>query len=307
MEAASFRRNAKTEDVIDRWSHVIRRLTRGTVRTRPVATPSLSLNSLFMQHKDVVAEAITDSGKKLAFVTRVLEKPIRRERRPGPNQIGALIISTTKSAPATASKVFTGSNTSPSVTQRAGNTGTLHHPAQPARAVQPSRARTIIRTLSFPLMAPPQKTSRDSYSRAPISSLALRVGSRNSCWTKGRILLTTIPPRPPTTSRADEAPTSLAPFHAIPPAPAVLLPGDSISLTLMCTAIRSAFRLAYVAGQHELGNLDVRLCCGNRKRLTTYVRLPSHSYASNDADNILYFFGRLCPFVQISRLSGRSH
>ena len=53
---------------------------------------------LFMQNKDVVVEAVTGSGKTLAFVIPVLEKLMRRERRLGPNQIGALIISPTRSA-----------------------------------------------------------------------------------------------------------------------------------------------------------------------------------------------------------------
>ena len=52
---------------------------------------------LFMQNKDVVVEAVTGSGKTLAFVIPTLEKLIRRERRLGPNQIGALIISPTRS------------------------------------------------------------------------------------------------------------------------------------------------------------------------------------------------------------------
>jgi len=56
---------------------------------------------LFMQHKDVVVEAVTGSGKTLTFVIPILEKLIRRERRLGPNQIGALIISPTRSALAT--------------------------------------------------------------------------------------------------------------------------------------------------------------------------------------------------------------
>lgn len=43
-------------------------------------------------------EAVTGSGKTLAFVIPILEKLIRRERRLGPNQIGALIISPTRSA-----------------------------------------------------------------------------------------------------------------------------------------------------------------------------------------------------------------
>ena len=38
-----------------------------------------------------MSEAVTGSGKALAFVIPILEKLIRRERRSGPNQIGALI------------------------------------------------------------------------------------------------------------------------------------------------------------------------------------------------------------------------
>jgi ATP-dependent RNA helicase DDX55/SPB4 len=57
---------------------------------------------LFMRHKDVVAEAVTGSRKILTFVIPTPEKLVRRERRLGPNQIGARIISsTTRSALAT--------------------------------------------------------------------------------------------------------------------------------------------------------------------------------------------------------------
>ncbi|KAF9221989.1 DEAD-domain-containing protein [Gyrodon lividus] len=51
---------------------------------------------LFMQHKDVVVEAVTGSGKTLAFVIPILERLIRRESTFRRNEIGALIISPTR-------------------------------------------------------------------------------------------------------------------------------------------------------------------------------------------------------------------
>ncbi|KAL8276635.1 hypothetical protein RQP46_010984 [Phenoliferia psychrophenolica] len=51
---------------------------------------------LFMQHKDVVVEAVTGSGKTLAFVIPVLEKIIRREKVLGKREIGAIIVSPTR-------------------------------------------------------------------------------------------------------------------------------------------------------------------------------------------------------------------
>ncbi|KAK4701255.1 ATP-dependent RNA helicase DDX55/SPB4, partial [Phenoliferia sp. Uapishka_3] len=51
---------------------------------------------LFMQHKDVVVEAVTGSGKTLAFVVPVLEKIIRREKVLGKREIGAIIVSPTR-------------------------------------------------------------------------------------------------------------------------------------------------------------------------------------------------------------------
>ncbi|GAA5855453.1 hypothetical protein JCM8547_007836 [Rhodosporidiobolus lusitaniae] len=51
---------------------------------------------LFMQHKDVVAEAVTGSGKTLAFVIPVLEKLLRREQPLGKREIGAIVISPTR-------------------------------------------------------------------------------------------------------------------------------------------------------------------------------------------------------------------
>ena len=71
----------------------------GHIKMTPVQAATIPL---FMQNKDVVVEAVTGSGKTLAFVIPILEKLIRRERRLGPNQIGALIVSPTRSALATA-------------------------------------------------------------------------------------------------------------------------------------------------------------------------------------------------------------
>lgn len=67
----------------------------GHTKMTPVQAATIPL---FMQNKDVVVEAVTGSGKTLAFLVPILEKLIRRERRLGPNQIGALIISPTRSA-----------------------------------------------------------------------------------------------------------------------------------------------------------------------------------------------------------------
>lgn len=51
---------------------------------------------LFMQHKDVVVEAVTGSGKTLAFVIPVLERLVRRGATLRTNEIGALVISPTR-------------------------------------------------------------------------------------------------------------------------------------------------------------------------------------------------------------------
>ncbi|GAA5884694.1 hypothetical protein JCM6882_005355 [Rhodosporidiobolus microsporus] len=51
---------------------------------------------LFMQHKDVVVEAVTGSGKTLSFVIPVLEKLLRRDRPLGKREIGAIVIAPTR-------------------------------------------------------------------------------------------------------------------------------------------------------------------------------------------------------------------
>lgn len=99
---------------------------------------------LFMQHKDVVVEAVTGSGKTLAFVIPILEKLIRRERRLGPNQIGALIISPTRSAPAVTSTKRSSLDLTPFLSQRRELATQIHSivtqflSAQPTRAISPS-------------------------------------------------------------------------------------------------------------------------------------------------------------------------
>ena len=119
-------------DVIDAMGHT---------QMTPVQAATIPL---FMQHKDVVVEAVTGSGKTLAFVIPILEKLIRRERRLGPNQIGALIISPTRSALATTST----NRNSPDLTpflSRCRELATQIHSivtqflsAQPIRAISPS-------------------------------------------------------------------------------------------------------------------------------------------------------------------------
>ncbi|GAA5932305.1 ATP-dependent RNA helicase SPB4 [Sporobolomyces koalae] len=72
-------------------SDVIRDL--GFEQMTPVQASTIPL---FMQHKDVVVEAVTGSGKTLAFVIPVLEKLLRRDKAFGKREIGAIIISPTR-------------------------------------------------------------------------------------------------------------------------------------------------------------------------------------------------------------------
>lgn len=51
---------------------------------------------LFLQHKDVVVEAVTGSGKTLAFVIPVIERLARRETPLGKREIGAVVIAPTR-------------------------------------------------------------------------------------------------------------------------------------------------------------------------------------------------------------------
>ncbi|GAA5836175.1 hypothetical protein JCM9279_002217 [Rhodotorula babjevae] len=65
----------------------------GFEQMTPVQASSIPL---FMQHKDVVVEAVTGSGKSLAFVIPVLEKLLRRDRPLGKREVGAIIIAPTR-------------------------------------------------------------------------------------------------------------------------------------------------------------------------------------------------------------------
>ncbi|KAJ7243412.1 DEAD-domain-containing protein [Mycena haematopus] len=65
----------------------------GHTQMTPVQASTIPL---FMQHKDVVVEAVTGSGKTLAFVIPTLERIIRRERKLRKHELGALIISPTR-------------------------------------------------------------------------------------------------------------------------------------------------------------------------------------------------------------------
>ena len=113
----------------------------GHTQMTPVQAATIPL---FMQHKDVVVEAVTGSGKTLAFVIPILEKLIRRERRLGPNQIGALIISPTRSALATTSATKNLPDLTCSLSQLRELATQIHSvvtqflSAQPTRAVSPS-------------------------------------------------------------------------------------------------------------------------------------------------------------------------
>ncbi|KDQ56242.1 hypothetical protein JAAARDRAFT_158206 [Jaapia argillacea MUCL 33604] len=65
----------------------------GLTQMTPVQASTIPL---FMQHKDVVVEAVTGSGKTLAFVIPILERLIRRETKFRKHEVGALIISPTR-------------------------------------------------------------------------------------------------------------------------------------------------------------------------------------------------------------------
>jgi len=65
----------------------------GHTQMTPVQASTIPL---FIQHKDVVVEAVTGSGKTLAFVIPILERLIRRESKHRKNEVGALIITPTR-------------------------------------------------------------------------------------------------------------------------------------------------------------------------------------------------------------------
>ncbi|KAF8191485.1 DEAD-domain-containing protein [Mycena galopus ATCC 62051] len=76
----------------------------GHTQMTPVQASTIPL---FMQHKDVVVEAVTGSGKTLAFVIPILERLIRRERKLRKHELGALIISPTRELATQIHSIFT--------------------------------------------------------------------------------------------------------------------------------------------------------------------------------------------------------
>lgn len=65
----------------------------GFTRMTPVQASAIPL---FMQHKDVVVEAVTGSGKTLSFLIPIVEKLLRLEEPLKKHHVGAIIISPTR-------------------------------------------------------------------------------------------------------------------------------------------------------------------------------------------------------------------
>ena len=67
--------------------------TMGFSRMTPVQASTIPL---FMAHKDVVVEAVTGSGKTMAFLIPVVEKLLRLESSIKKHHVGAIIVSPTR-------------------------------------------------------------------------------------------------------------------------------------------------------------------------------------------------------------------
>lgn len=67
--------------------------TMGFSRMTPVQAATIPL---FMAHKDVVVEAVTGSGKTMAFLIPVVEKLLRLESSIKKHHVGAIIVSPTR-------------------------------------------------------------------------------------------------------------------------------------------------------------------------------------------------------------------
>lgn len=65
----------------------------GFGRMTPVQASTIPL---FMGHKDVVVEAVTGSGKTMAFLIPVVEKLLRLESSIKKHHVGAIIVSPTR-------------------------------------------------------------------------------------------------------------------------------------------------------------------------------------------------------------------
>lgn len=65
----------------------------GFTRMTPVQASAIPL---FMQHKDVVVEAVTGSGKTLSFLIPIVEKLLRLDQPLKKHHVGAIIISPTR-------------------------------------------------------------------------------------------------------------------------------------------------------------------------------------------------------------------
>jgi ATP-dependent RNA helicase DDX55/SPB4 len=65
----------------------------GFDRMTPVQAATIPL---FMGHKDVVVEAVTGSGKTMAFLIPVVEKLLRVESAIKKHHVGAIVVSPTR-------------------------------------------------------------------------------------------------------------------------------------------------------------------------------------------------------------------
>lgn len=65
----------------------------GFTRMTPVQASAIPL---FMQHKDVVVEAVTGSGKTLSFLIPIVEKLLRLDQPLKKHHVGAIVISPTR-------------------------------------------------------------------------------------------------------------------------------------------------------------------------------------------------------------------
>jgi ATP-dependent RNA helicase DDX55/SPB4 len=80
--------HARSNDTLD---------SMGFTSMTPVQASVIPL--FFLQHKDVVVQAVTGSGKTLAFVIPMLEKLARRQVPLKQDQVGGLIICPTRCDP----------------------------------------------------------------------------------------------------------------------------------------------------------------------------------------------------------------